>query len=84
MIELIDTVNFPEWAIPMAENGPEEESEEDFKAFTDFLARYEDKYDCITLDYLWDSDENGFYWYPAFGLATGCIKTNVYGEPRQK
>ena len=77
--------NVPEWAIPYIEYGYEGPSNEDgflneegFAELEAWLkALREDGYTSPTFDYHWDSEHNGFYSHPEFGLGAGCIRTTV-------
>lgn len=72
-------IDMPEWAINYLEYGedgsltPEDCAEVD--AWLESMAAH--GFTSPTFDYHWDSEHNGFYHYPAFGLGCGCIRTTV-------
>ena len=79
MIEEIDTVNLPSWAITYIEYGDNTNlTDDEEREINDWLAEYEGQYDNITFSY-GEADE--FNTSPAFGLPCSTVKTVLHGSP---
>lgn len=72
-------VIMPEWAICYLEYGDTDNlTAEDVAEVDSWLERLAKLgYTSPTFDYQWEHEGNGFYYYPAFGLGTQCVRTIV-------
>ena len=73
-------VHLPEWCIPYLEYGEDGSLSAEDMAEVDAWVEslHHQGFPSPTYDFEWDSEENGFYHYPEFGLGAGCVLTHVY------
>jgi len=75
-LELIDTIDLPEYAPCYLEYGIGDNlNDEDIKNLDLFLKQYSD-YDSLYYEF---GEEPYFSHSPAFGLPSGCLETKVFG-----